>query len=205
MFNIKIHRNVEFLKPPDKWYKFALSDYVNLVDFDMFSLYELSGMLKKCKRIKVVKWPAMGKEDEHVDTLNHDSTPNVCPVVEHTNDGNVGHLYCDNEVPMGNPFRFINPLKGSDVEIHNVENKHVGDIHEKVHETLMDDDLFQQDSIVNCQQDSYHVIDEEQKIKKILAELNHPGKEVIFQTSDAQVLMKKLLKMNQMLMKKKKV
>nr|GEV84155.1 hypothetical protein [Tanacetum cinerariifolium] len=146
----------------------------------------------------------MGKEDEHVDTLNHASTSNVCPVIEPTNEGNIGHLYCDTEVPMGNPFRFINPLEGSDVEIHNVANEHVGEIHEKVHETLMDDDLFKQDSVVDCQQDSYHVIDEEQEIAEMVAELNHPGKEVIFQTSGAQVLMK-LLKRNKMLMKKKKV
>ncbi|GKA04906.1 putative ribonuclease H-like domain-containing protein [Tanacetum coccineum] len=106
----------------------------------------------KDSRLLMLKWPDMGKEDEHVDTSNHASTSNVFSVVEPTNDEN-----------------------------------HAGDIHEKVQETLMDDDLFQQDSVVDCQQDPYHVIDEEQEIAKMVDELNHPGKEVIFQTSGAQV------------------
>nr|GFA57481.1 hypothetical protein [Tanacetum cinerariifolium] len=75
--------------------------------------------------------------------------------------------------------KLLRQLEGSDIEIHNVANKHdivdgvhestpgdiheklqhASDIHEKVQETLMDDDLFQQDSVVDCQQDPYYVID----------------------------------------------
>ncbi|GJW71151.1 hypothetical protein Tco_0128068 [Tanacetum coccineum] len=71
----------------------------------------------KDSRLLIIEWPS--KQDEHVDTSNHALTSNICPVVEPTNDENVRCLYCDNE--------------------------HIGDIHEKVQETLMDDDLFQQD------------------------------------------------------------
>ncbi|GJU20985.1 hypothetical protein Tco_1154327 [Tanacetum coccineum] len=55
-----------------------------------------------------------------------------------------------------------------------VEDEHTGDIHEKVQETLMDDDLFQQDSVVDCQHDPYHVIDEEQETAEMVDKLNHP-------------------------------
>ncbi|GJV84913.1 MAK10-like protein [Tanacetum coccineum] len=48
-------------------------------------------------RLLMLEWHDIGKEDEHVDTLNHASTSNVCPVVKHMNDENVGYLYCDNE------------------------------------------------------------------------------------------------------------
>ncbi|GJY92505.1 hypothetical protein Tco_0508287 [Tanacetum coccineum] len=196
MFTIKIYHNGEFSKPPERRYKFAVLDYADFVDSNMFSLYELPIMLhelgngvvieeivednvvlssKKDSKLWMIEWC----EDEHVDTANHASTSNVFLVVEPTNDENIGYLDYDNEVLMGNPFSFINLLEGSNIEIHNVENEHdivdgvhestsgdiheklqhASDIHEKVQETLMDDDLFQQDSVVDYQQDPYHVID----------------------------------------------
>ncbi|GKB14143.1 hypothetical protein Tco_0848066 [Tanacetum coccineum] len=243
LFTIKIHHNGEFSKPHDRWYKFVVLDYDDLVDSDMFSLYELFGRLNElglgdnnqilfiyfriswiylddglvslmadsdvikllnfvpgCKEIEVyietsvslvelhlveslivsqshnkcvgnvvvideiiednvvsssgkdsrflmIEWP----EDEHVDTSYHASTMNVYPIVKPMNDENVGYLDCDNE--------------------------HAGDIHKIVQETLMDDDLFQQDSALDYQQDPYHVIDEEQEIAKIVADQNHPCEE----------------------------
>ncbi|GKE73213.1 hypothetical protein Tco_1535254, partial [Tanacetum coccineum] len=186
MFTIKIYHNGEFSKPPERRYKFAVLDYADFVDSDMFSLYELPMMLnelgngvvieeivednvvsssRKDSRLWMIEWC----DDEHVDTANHASTSNVFIVVESTNDENVGYVDCDNKVPIGNPFSFINLLEGSNIDIHNVANEHdivdgvpesaFGDIHEKlqhasnihkkVQETLMDDDLFQQDSVVD--------------------------------------------------------
>ncbi|GJZ44624.1 serine-threonine/tyrosine-protein kinase catalytic domain-containing protein [Tanacetum coccineum] len=86
----------------------------------------------KDSRLLMLEWPKMGREEEHVDTSNHASTTEV---VEPRNDENVGNLDCDSEVPMANPFRFRNLLEYSDVEIHNVENKHDnvdGDVDEEV-------------------------------------------------------------------------
>ncbi|GJT75152.1 hypothetical protein Tco_1041877 [Tanacetum coccineum] len=90
----------------------------------------------------MLEWLDMCKEDEHADTSNHALTSIVFLVVEPANDENVRYLDCDYEVPMGNPFSFINLLEGSDLEIHNVANKHdnidgvheqtPGDIHEKL-------------------------------------------------------------------------
>nr|GEU95855.1 hypothetical protein [Tanacetum cinerariifolium] len=134
----------------------------------------------KESRLLMLEWLDIGKEDEHVDTSNHASTSNACSIVKPRNDENVGYLDRNNEVPMGNPFSFINLLEGPDIEIHNVANEHDN-------ETLMDDDLFQQDSVVDFQHDHYHVIDKEQEIAEMVAELNHPREEVIFQTSGAQV------------------
>nr|GEV17037.1 hypothetical protein [Tanacetum cinerariifolium] len=81
----------------------------------------------------MLEWLDMCKEDEHVDTSNHASTSNVFLVVELTNDENVRYLDCDNEVPIGNPFSFINLLEGSHLEIHNVANKHdnINGVHEQ--------------------------------------------------------------------------
>nr|GEU74136.1 hypothetical protein [Tanacetum cinerariifolium] len=44
---MKIHHNVKFSKLPQRRYKFVELDYVDLVDSDMFFLYELCGMLKE--------------------------------------------------------------------------------------------------------------------------------------------------------------
>ncbi|GJX30116.1 hypothetical protein Tco_0238195 [Tanacetum coccineum] len=102
---------------------------------------EVVSISGKVSRLLILEWPEMGKEDVHANTTKHASTSDVCPVVEPINDENIGYLDCHNEI--------------------------AGDIHEKVHETLMDDDLFQQDSVVDWQQDPYHVIDEQQKIEEI--------------------------------------
>ncbi|GJX51418.1 hypothetical protein Tco_0278263 [Tanacetum coccineum] len=155
----------------------VLYDYVDSVDSDMFSLYELFGMLKELglgdnnqilfthfriygmslddgfvllmtnvdwKRLKVghdiVAW--YGKEEV------------VSRIIEPTNDEYVGYSYFDNETSC---------------DIHD-KLQHIGDIHEKVQETLMDDDLFQQDSVVDCQQDPNHVINEEQDCNNDLAQ-----------------------------------
>ncbi|GJU88162.1 hypothetical protein Tco_1300585, partial [Tanacetum coccineum] len=55
-----------------------------------------------------------------------------------------------------------------------------GNIHEKVLETLKDDTLFQQDSVMDWQHDPYHFVDEQQKIAEMVAELNHPYEELFF-------------------------
>nr|GEW59618.1 transposase, MuDR, MULE transposase domain protein [Tanacetum cinerariifolium] len=159
LFTIKIHHDGEFFKPPERRYKFALLDYADLVDSDMFSLYELSRMLKEVSLRKCVGNGMVIEEiieDNVVSSSGEDSRLLMVEwsVVEPMNDENVGCLYCDNEVPMGNPFSFSNLLEGFDVKIDNV--------------------------------DPYHIIDEEQKIAEMVAELNHLGEEVIFQTSGAQ-------------------
>nr|GEX24410.1 NAC domain-containing protein 82-like [Tanacetum cinerariifolium] len=68
-------------------------------------------------------------------------------------------------------------------EIHHEKLHIVGDIHEKVHDTVMDDDLLQQDSVVDWKHDPYHIVNEHQQITEMVAELNHPGEEVFFQTN----------------------
>ncbi|GJV04456.1 hypothetical protein Tco_1338025 [Tanacetum coccineum] len=115
----------------------------------------------KESRLSTLEWPDMGKEDKHVDTSTHASTSDVCPVVEPRNDEHVGNLDCDNE--------------------------NAGDIHEKVHETLMDDDLFQKYSVVDWQEEACHIVDEQQDIAEFFNELNHLGEDVFSQTSGAQV------------------
>ncbi|GKE97678.1 hypothetical protein Tco_0021029, partial [Tanacetum coccineum] len=83
-FTLKIHHKDEFSKPPERRYKFAELDYVDLVDSDMFSLYEWSEMLKelgndvvikeivednvvsnsgKDSRLFMLEWPGMGEEE----------------------------------------------------------------------------------------------------------------------------------------------
>nr|GEW37964.1 chrysanthemyl diphosphate synthase [Tanacetum cinerariifolium] len=47
LFTMKIHHNDEFSKPLERRYKFDELDYVDIVDSDMFFLYEWSGMLKE--------------------------------------------------------------------------------------------------------------------------------------------------------------
>ncbi|GKE45343.1 hypothetical protein Tco_1472627, partial [Tanacetum coccineum] len=176
---IKIYHNGVFSKPSERRYTFALLDYVDSVDSDMFSLYELFEMLKELELHlgeSLVVSQSHSKRVGNVIVIEEIVEDNVVSVVEKTqdlveptNDENVRYLYCDNDVPMGNPFSFINLLEGSNIDIHNVANEHdivdgvpesaFGDIHEKlqhasnihkkVQETLMDDDLFQQDSVVD--------------------------------------------------------
>nr|GEU30512.1 transposase, MuDR, MULE transposase domain protein [Tanacetum cinerariifolium] len=109
---------------------------------------------------------------------------------ESRNDENIGNLDCDNEVPTANVFSFRNLMEYFDVEIHNVANEHenvdgvheqtAAEIREKVVETLMGNDLFQQDSFVKWQQDPYHFVNEQQEIAQVAVELNHSDEEVCF-------------------------
>ncbi|GKC89436.1 hypothetical protein Tco_1150085 [Tanacetum coccineum] len=125
-------------------------------------------------RLLMLECPEIGKEEEHVDTSTHALISKICLIVKPRNDENVRNLDCDNKA---NAFSFRNLIEDFDIEMYNVANKHenvngiheqtVGDIHEIVHtasdidekvkETLMDDDLFQQDSVVGWQQDPYHI------------------------------------------------
>nr|GEV94926.1 hypothetical protein [Tanacetum cinerariifolium] len=171
---------VEWAGMEERILKDGGEDYVDLVDSDIFSLYELFGMLKEldvdiinllnyvpgCKEIEVyieigmslveldlleslvvsqshskrlgndvvikeivkdnvvsssakdsrllmIEWPDM---DEHVDTLNHASTSNVCPVVKPTIDEHVEYLYCDNEDEGSDFKRDANELRHSELE-----------------------------------------------------------------------------------------
>ncbi|GJW76711.1 hypothetical protein Tco_0138393 [Tanacetum coccineum] len=130
-------------------------------------------------------------------------------LVSHSQSKGVGHgnLDCDNDLSMDNTFSFRNLMQDSYVEIHNVAIQHenvdgvhehtagdihekmqnAGDIHEKVQETRMDDDLFQQDSVVDLQHDAYNFFEQQESVEMVV-ELNHPDEKVFFfQTSGAQV------------------
>nr|GEX43258.1 hypothetical protein [Tanacetum cinerariifolium] len=74
-------------------------------------------------------------------------------------------------------------MEDSNVEIHYEKLHIVGDIYEKVHDTVMDDDLLQQDNVVDWKHDPYHIVDEQQQIIEIVDKLNHPGEEVFFQAN----------------------
>ncbi|GJY50975.1 hypothetical protein Tco_0441822 [Tanacetum coccineum] len=129
-------------------------------------------------RLLMLECPEIGKEEEHVDTSTHALISKICLIVKPRNDENVGNLDCDNKA---NAFSFRNLMEDFDIEMYNVANEHenvngiheqtIGDIHEKVHtasdidekvkETLMNDDLFQQDSVeVFVQTSGAQVVDE---------------------------------------------
>ncbi|GJR69953.1 hypothetical protein Tco_0016018 [Tanacetum coccineum] len=251
---MKIHHNVEFFKLPQRRYKFVELDYVDLVDSDIFSLYELCGMLEELglgdnNKILFIHFRILGMsfddglvplitDDDVIELLNYVTgckekevyieTGNgviieeivednvvsssgkdsklfmlewfrmskeevVSRIVEPRNGEDVGNLDCDNEVPMTNPFSFRDLMEDSDIDVYDVSNEHEnidgvheqtacnihdklqtrGDIHQKVQETLIDGDLFQQDSVVDWQQEPFHVVDEQQGIAEMFTELNH--------------------------------
>ncbi|GJV31816.1 MAK10-like protein [Tanacetum coccineum] len=68
-----------------------------MIEWPSMGKEEVVSRSVKESRLLMLKWHDIGKEDEHVDTSNHASTSNVCPVVKHMHDENVGYLYCDNE------------------------------------------------------------------------------------------------------------
>ncbi|GJR34028.1 hypothetical protein Tco_1209712 [Tanacetum coccineum] len=197
LFTIKIHHNGEFSKPPKRRYKFDMLDCVDLIDSDVFSIHELDEMLEEldvdvikllnytpeCKEIEVYIETDVSLVEQHlVELLVHSQSKGV------GNDVVIEDIIEDNVVSRrGKDSSFQNLMEDSDVEIHNVENEHEnvdgvheqavgnihekvhidGDIHKKVHGTLIDDDLFQQDSDVDWQQDHYHIIDEQQEIAEM--------------------------------------
>ncbi|GJS99581.1 hypothetical protein Tco_0820751 [Tanacetum coccineum] len=78
------------MPPRDRIHEVSLDEgLVRLMaDVDVIKL------LNHVPRLLMLEWPEIGKKEEHVDTLNHASAFDVCPVVEPSNDENVGNLDC---------------------------------------------------------------------------------------------------------------